>query len=532
LRLDADTDTTRTRVALFQPAAQEEDSTLVSLLCTMADSVELSLDLLQRYEVRRLPPADPAKDLNRVRTYCQENRIDQAIFGSGSARKGGGYAFRLMVYDRKTDRISTDRHGASSSALDTFDVTDALVASLLDQLSGEHLLFGSLSVETDPAGAAVSINGRDVGTAPLSLRGLPVGTVQLAARVASHEEAQETVAIADGQTASASLRLARSIGRLTVRTPTDSQVTVSNAEIGQKMVAAPASLDLPTGDYLVTAAKAGLASVSGRVTVVRNVGVSWAPWTSRLSILDAPSGSTVKVDGESVDSTLATAGGADVPAGRWTVSVESPGVQVWKAEILLNPGGVTRQSVNRMAWQIPKRTIDLSGASSQWAGLVPFWADTRNYGSFKGQPGTHIAQGYVCRDDTYLYVRIDFSDGKPSAWLAGNIKGGLVYNFTIDNSNVMKVIHIGILFNRGSSGAAVPVYLRGIQGHPDSLDPALLVYRIGQSDIEMRIPTDFIMAYTSGTPFMRLGVADDILGPSGWGHSAYATESRQVDFGF
>jgi hypothetical protein len=63
--------------------------------------------------------------------------------------------------------------GASAGALDMFDVTDALVSSLLDGLSGTHLLFGSLSLNSDPAGATVSVNGKDVGATPVSLRGLP-----------------------------------------------------------------------------------------------------------------------------------------------------------------------------------------------------------------------------------------------------------------------------------------------------------------------------------------------------------------------
>src|SRR5208337_387231 len=224
---------------LFEPAGQKEDTALSAVLSTVADSVELSLEVLQRYDVRRLPPADPAKDLDRVRAYCQENRIDQAILGSGSARPGGGYRFRLVVYDRKTDRITTDQQGASSGVLDMFDVTDALVTSLLDALSGKHLLYGSLSVQSDPAGATISVNGKDVGQAPLSLRGLPVGTVELTARSDGREGANATVTISDGETTSSSLTLPRSMGVLTVAMPKDAVMTVGSAEIGQKEVTGP-----------------------------------------------------------------------------------------------------------------------------------------------------------------------------------------------------------------------------------------------------------------------------------------------------
>src|SRR5208283_4583993 len=182
--------------------------------------------------------------------------------GSGSARKGGGYDFRLVVYNRQKDSISVDRKGSSTGALDMFDVTDALVASLLDGLSGTHLLFGSLAVQSSPAGATVAVNGKTVGTAPLSLRGLPVGAVEITAELEGHEAAKATLMIVDGNTTNASLSLPRSTGTLAV-------VEVKSAEIGQKELTGAGGTELPTGDYEVQASCPGLPAVSTRVTITR-----------------------------------------------------------------------------------------------------------------------------------------------------------------------------------------------------------------------------------------------------------------------
>ena len=258
--LSGQSDTDRARIALFEPAGQRSDAALTAVLTTVADTVELSLDVLQRYEVRRLPPADPEKDLARVKAYCQANCIDQAILGSGTARAQGGYVFKLMVYDRRTDAVTLAPEGASAGALDMFDVTDKLVGTLLDGLSGTHLLFGSLSVETDPAGATVSVNGKDVGTAPLSLRGLPAGAVKVSAHLAGHEDANASLKIADGELSDASMSLARSTGILALAVPRDAVITVRSAEIGQKDFTGPGSTALPTGDYDVQAASPGDAS--------------------------------------------------------------------------------------------------------------------------------------------------------------------------------------------------------------------------------------------------------------------------------
>jgi hypothetical protein len=283
---------------LFEPAGQRSDTALAAVLATVADSVELSLDVLQRYEVRRLPPADPAKDLARVKAYCQANHIDQAILGSGSAKSDGGYLFKLVVYDRRSDSITLAPEGSSTGALDMFEVTDKLVGTLLDGLSGTHLLFGSLSVESDPAGATVSVNGKEVGTAPVSLRGLPAGAVQLSATLAGHEDASTSVTITDGDSTDAPLSLARSTGTLALTVPKDAVVSVSSAEIGKKDFSGPGAATLPTGQYDVQASCPGIPAVSGKVTVGRNAATPYLPWPKGyLDVQAVPAGATIVVDG-------------------------------------------------------------------------------------------------------------------------------------------------------------------------------------------------------------------------------------------
>jgi hypothetical protein len=296
--LNAQSDVSRARIALFEPAGQRSDAALTAVLATVADSVELSLDVLQRYEVRRLPSADPAKDLPRVKAYCQANRMDQAIMGSGSAKSDGGYLFKLVVYDRRSDTITLAPEGSSKGALDMFDVTDKLVGTLLDGLSGTHLLFGSLSVESDPPGATVSVNGKEVGTAPVSLRGLPAEAVQVSAKLPGREDVNTSVTITDGETTDAPLSLARSTGTLSLTMPKDAVVTVSSAETGKKDLSGPGAATLPTGDYDAQASCPGMPAVSRKVTVSRNAATSYLPWPKGyLDVQAVPAGATIVVDG-------------------------------------------------------------------------------------------------------------------------------------------------------------------------------------------------------------------------------------------
>jgi hypothetical protein len=612
--------------------------------------------VLQRYDVRRLPPADPTQDLPRVRAYCETNHIDQAILGSGSERPEGGFAFRLAVYDRRTDKITLDRQGSSSGALDMFDTTDTLVASLLDGLSGTHLLFGSLTVDTDPPGATVSVNGRDAGQGPISLRGLPVGTVQLVARSAGREDAQASVAITDGETASASLKLARSMGKLSVQLPSDAQVTVASAEIGQKQITGPGVLDLPTGDYQLQAASPGLASVTGQITVGRNATASWLPWTKAylvvqtvpdgaavtvdgvargaapqlvevdpgvphhvelledkyetyrtdvraaagektilsprlkgfpgsiqvntsiagaivqlddgpsgktpylfqsvqpgkhivriaslkvgnrlftagdpsevavnpgdaavlsktlvagqgtLAITDAPPGSSVQIDGQDVNSEKALSSGIDLPAGWMDVTVRASTSQAWTGSALVPPGGSARLSTNSMTWQIPRRTISMKGVADDWSGLLPFWTSLPTAKDWKDQPGTHVARGFACRDNSNLFVRFEFSDGTPRKELSNELTE--VDYLLVIFTNAGEVAAIAKLMRSGigpTQQAAMSLRNPGSRS-TTNLGDGRFTFRIGDNSLEFAVPLSLISGYVKKQPVeMTLGISD------------------------
>jgi hypothetical protein len=341
------------RIALFEPAGQKADATLAAILCTVADSVELSLACMQRYDVRRLAAADPSQELQKIRAYCEENRIDQAICGSGSARKGGGYLFRLVVYDRRTDSITISREGASTGVLDIFDVIDSLVASLLDGLSGTHLLFGSLAVQTEPPGAVVAVNGKDVGPAPVALRGLPVGELKISAHSEGREAAGASVTIADGEMAETTLTLARSKGKFAVEMPDDAVVRIRSSEIGEEMISGPGAEELPTGQYEVVATCPDLESVPEQITISRNETQAWMPWPNAYVMVESnPSGAAVFVDGTERGSSPVT---VEVEAGKkhfvalklahyqdWSAEPEFPAArkQSMRAELSLLPGSL------------------------------------------------------------------------------------------------------------------------------------------------------------------------------------------------
>jgi hypothetical protein len=445
--LSAQAETGRARVALFEPVGQKADTILAAVLSTVADSVELSLACLQVYDVRRLASADPSRQLEVIRAYCAENRIDQAICGSGSARAGGGYLFRLQVYDRRTDSISLSREGVSKGALDMFDVTDTLVASLLDGLSGTHLLFGSLSVQTEPPGAIVSVNGKDVGPSPVALRGLPVGAVRIAARSDGREEAATQVTIADGETADAALTLARSKGKLAVEIPDDAELRVVSGEIGAKVVSGSSAQELPTGKYEVVARCPGLDPVQKTITIKRNEMEAWTPWPNAyLAVQSNPPGAVVLVDGAERGSTPAM---IELEPGKkhlvalklakyqdWTVQPEFPAArkQSLHADLSLLPGSI------EVTTSLPGASIEFdkkdSGRTPHLFEAVPAGMHTilisdllrdRRYYTTDGAVTVEVKPG------ERSVLSVPLKPGKATLTLAGAPKGSVV---TVDGERI------------------------------------------------------------------------------------------------
>jgi hypothetical protein len=556
LLLGAGPDTTRSRIALFEPAGEKNDTTLGAALSAVADSVELSLDVLQRYEVKRLPAMDPATDLNQVRAYCQKNRIDQAIMGSGSAREGGGYSFRLVVYDRKTDKVTTDQKGSSKGALDMFDVTDALVAALLDGLSGTHLLFGSLTVESTPAGATISVNGRNVGKAPLSLRGLPVGTLELSARLDGYEGADATVTISDGDTTSSSLTLPRSMGVLSVSMPKDAVMTVSSAGAVQKKVQGPGIAILPAGDYDVEADCPGLPAVEAKVTIASGVSTPWVPWVKGyLDVRSDPEGATIVLDGQERGAAPRV---VEVEPGKLHhLELRKENYQAYRSDVSPDAGSkmlfsgslapivVSQPPAAQPAPSAPSTSAvyKIEGSFSDWKN-VPSWRGIQPIldlsgasPRFMGDPKYAMAQVYMCRDDKYLYWRVDFAGTNPIRRSPAGMKLGIDCELTVHFQPTMQM-HLGaqtLLQGPGLAKAqSTPKVIQAYGAiHDDSANKWSLLKEIEEvstSDKTLiaRISLDEMFQYCKAPVPVEFKLGNEI-GDGTW-DSTQVSETRTIDF--
>ena len=99
--------------------------------------------------------------------------------------------------------------------------------------------------------------------------------------------------------------------------------------------------------------------------------------TGHLTIADAPTGSSLAIDGVPVESAGAFTSGMEAPAGELDVAVNGPGGQKWTQTINLGLSAEVKESVYSMAWHLQRRTIQMDGNPGDWEGLMPVWIPER-----------------------------------------------------------------------------------------------------------------------------------------------------------
>jgi hypothetical protein len=220
----------------------------------------------------------------------------------------------------------------------------------------EALIPGALRALSVPAGAAVSVDGAAAGTAPLVVDGLKSGTHLVSFSLEGHQSLEQSVNV-----------------------------------------------------------RAGLVSVAD----ARLVAVEKAPAPAKLNVDAYPLGASLrvngaKVEGRAVDGLLYSSG--EYPAGAIRVDIVAPDFQPYTRELNLQPGSefslVAR--MERVPLSLPRRTIKVDGKGDDWQGIDPLFTDASKDGLASVSGGYDIVAAYVCRDDTYLYWRMDFADGKPA----------------------------------------------------------------------------------------------------------------------
>jgi formylglycine-generating enzyme required for sulfatase activity len=175
---------------------------------TAGTTLFMSLRLLGLYEVS-MPESIP-RNLGEesLARWCAKNGVDTVLFGTVSDSTDG-QEYGLSVFDNAKKSLTVRQTAHGSSVLDVFGVSDELIQSTLDSITGRHIGFGSLEFRNGGVKGtfAASVDGIDLGENPGTVDHITSGTHSVVVRQGSLDVATTSITVAEGKTATVSFTL-------------------------------------------------------------------------------------------------------------------------------------------------------------------------------------------------------------------------------------------------------------------------------------------------------------------------------------
>jgi hypothetical protein len=326
-------------------------------------------------------------------------------------------------------------------------------------ISGAGFAFagkGRLLVSTDPPGAEVFVDGQMRGLSPISLADLPrYSEIEVSARSGTASAARR-ITLTDASEAKMQLSLQAARGSIPVApapaaaptpatppasTKSTGTITLTSEPPGVEVIidggdtaTTPVSLELAPGAHSFEPKKAFLyqkyyaAQPLQWITVTAgsevNVPIRLKPETGKLALKLVPDGYTVFVDNEDMGVTPLSQ--IDVKAGVLAVHFEKGSEKTRNQYIGVSPNAtisITWGGSKETAITLPRQTISLDGKPDSWADIPPIYETSK--GSFMGSKEYGIQRFFICRDDKYLYWRVDFFETNPLLKIPPSSKGGV-----------------------------------------------------------------------------------------------------------
>jgi hypothetical protein len=175
------------------------------------------------------------------------------------------------------------------------------------------------------------------------------GAHRLIAKLTRYEEASLDVEGTVGSETTAHLALRAVMGKLSVSVAPPGATVELQGE-GRRLGTAPLSAELPVGEHTLSIAATGYVPQTRSVRIDRGglvrIAVRLERAASEVSVLSIRGNvprARVSLDGRPIGMTPLLRD--DVAPGSRTVSVSASGYQPWRGNVLLEPGGATRVSV-------------------------------------------------------------------------------------------------------------------------------------------------------------------------------------------
>jgi len=205
--------------------------------------------------------------------------------------------------------------------------------------------FGSLSIESEPSGADVSVNGVPKGQTPCKVTGLAAGELDVALSIASYRQYRQKAQVRVGEDTPVKVKLDPLPGSLVVNsTPQGAMVYVDNQRKGKTPLTIE---DLAIGEHRVRVEADGYEPLARTVTIrqAERISEDFGPekTSGTMEILTRPAGVRVYIDGQDKGVTAVESGKSDaismpltiplVPEGSRTIQLSKKGYEPQKLTV-------------------------------------------------------------------------------------------------------------------------------------------------------------------------------------------------------
>gem|GEM_PF-7035593 len=182
----------RTRIVLVALEPDRAIPQLQSVLTTAADTIALTMQLLGTFTVSQTEPGEYAS-AEAYLTRAESGSVDRVVTVR-AARETGRYLVQADVFDPLTGRLEFTRQEGVDSVLYLFDIVDQLVISLVGELAGRRIAFGSMQLRVTGWDASGLGGGLGVVEAP-AIAGVPLAELIPADALSLSPEVPWTLAV-------------------------------------------------------------------------------------------------------------------------------------------------------------------------------------------------------------------------------------------------------------------------------------------------------------------------------------------------
>lgn len=274
----------------------------------------------------------------------------QKMFGGTIGKFGAVFAVELRMIDVKTGEIdmafSKKYTGDVSNLLDAMKEAAAEFSRWKPKPTAQPIAetkaeYGSIRVQSTPAGARIFLDGAEVGATPGLIPKVEAGEHNIVIVKEGYSSFSRTVSVAKNITATVNAVLTKEYGTLNITSePANAAVYIDGVNKGLTGSIGLKVTGLGIGVHKVRVSKAGYVPYEVEMTVESGEGNALQavlePKPGSIVITSTPSGASVSVDGRPQGNTPCSV--TNLSPGTYNVKVEKTGYEDGQVSVSVGPG--------------------------------------------------------------------------------------------------------------------------------------------------------------------------------------------------